>query len=141
MSSEYIPVAMRRVIAARANGRCEYCVCPKAFATERFAVEHIVPRSVGGETTLDNLAWSCIGCNGHKSSKQQALDPQTQTFVALFDPRQQRWSEHFAWSDDGTKVVGLTACGRATIVALKLNRFGVVNLRRLLVGAGVHPPD
>jgi hypothetical protein len=38
-------------------------------------------------------------------------------------------------------MIGLTACGRATIAALKLNRLGVVNLRRLLITAQLHPPD
>jgi hypothetical protein len=38
-------------------------------------------------------------------------------------------------------MIGLTACGRATIVALKLNRPNVVNLRRLLANAQLHPPS
>jgi hypothetical protein len=140
MPSEYIPAAIRRVMVARAKGRCEYCACPEAFATQRFAAEHIVPRVAGGQTVLENLAWSCIGCNGHKHVKQQAVDPETQDQTALFNPRSQRWNDHFAWSSDGTMIVGLTTCGRATIVALQLNRSGVVNLRRLLVETGRHPP-
>lgn len=40
-----------------------------------------------------------------------------------------------------TQVVGQTPCGRATIEALSLNRPGVINLRRLLVSAGLHPPQ
>jgi hypothetical protein len=139
--SEYIPVAIRRVVVARSQGYCEYCVCPEAYATERFAIEHTVPKVAGGQTTLDNLAWSCIGCNGHKSAKQQAIDPETQEMVRLFNPRQQRWQDHFAWCEDGTMIVGQTACGRATVVALRMNRLGVVNLRRLLVDVGRHPPN
>jgi hypothetical protein len=61
--------------------------------------------------------------------------------VALFNPRQQRWHDHFAWSDNATRISGLTACGRATIAALQMNRFGVVNLRQLLVDTGRHPPE
>jgi len=44
------------------------------------------------------------------------------------------------WSDDFTLIVGLTGTGRATVEALQMNRPGVVNLRRLLHAAGLHPP-
>jgi hypothetical protein len=70
-----------------------------------------------------------------------AIDPVTQERVALFNPRSQEWREHFRWEDDPTRVVGITACGRATVESLLLNRTGVVNLRSLLVLAGKHPPD
>lgn len=37
-------------------------------------------------------------------------------------------------------MIGKTDIGRATIEALFLNREGVVNLRRLLCLANLHPP-
>lgn len=140
MASEYIPVAIRRIVEARSDNYCEYCYSPEAFATERFVIEHIFPRAAGGRSTLNNLAWSCIGCNGHKQAKTGAIDPVTKQFVRLFHPRQQVWREHFQWDIDPTKVIGITPCGRATVLALRLNRFGVVNLRSLLVLAKNHPP-
>jgi hypothetical protein len=140
MPSDRVSETLKRVIAARARGYCEYCRCPENFATERFTVEHIVPRQAGGGTVLENLAWSCFGCNGHKHAKTQSIDPDTDKQVLLYHPRQQIWTEHFAWSDDFTLIIGKTPHGRATVVALHLNRTGVVNLRRLLVGAGLHPP-
>ncbi len=139
--SERTPESMRRIVAARARGYCEYCRCSEQFATESFTVEHVKPRQVGGETVLENLAWSCFGCNGHKHTKTQATDPETGEKIALYNPRQQSWREHFSWSDDFTKVIGKTPCGRATVEALRLNRFGVVNLRRLLRSANLHPPE
>jgi len=60
--------------------------------------------------------------------------------VPLFHPRNHHWRDHFAWSEDGTEVLGLTPTGRATVVALQLNREGLVNLGRLLFAAGEHPP-
>jgi hypothetical protein len=63
-----------------------------------------------------------------------------QEAVALFNPRQQHWSEHFGWSRDGTEIVGLTSCGRATIDALKMNNPRIVRSRRLWVSVGWHPP-
>jgi hypothetical protein len=103
-------------------------------------VEHIEPRSRGGPTRAENLALSCQGCNNHKYNKTTATDPVSGTEVPLFHPRKHSWREHFAWSDNRTEVVGLTPTGRATVVALELNREGLVNLRRILFAAGEHPP-
>lgn len=141
MSREGIPASLRRVVAARARNYCEYCKCPDRFATESFSIEHIHPQSAGGASTLDNLAWSCLGCNSHKHAKTQGVDSETGEMVALFHPRQQIWDEHFDWNEDDTQVMGKTACGRATVQALQLNRAGAINLRLLLANAGLHPPS
>jgi hypothetical protein len=50
------------------------------------------------------------------------------------------WDKHFAWSEDTTLVISLTAIGRATVILLKLNRPGVVHLRQVLKVVGKHPP-
>jgi hypothetical protein len=139
MSDQRVTVAQRRLIFARAKGCCEYCHSQARFATQSFAVEHIIPRYVGGETTLDNLALSCFGCNGHKHTKTHAIDPETKDNVPLFHPRFQIWSEHFAWRDDFTRIIGQTPVGRATVEALHLNRSELVNLRRVLYAVGEHP--
>ena len=132
--------AQRRVIQERAKRRCEYCQSPVGFSTEPFTVEHIYPKSRGGSTTLDNLAFACAGCNGYKATRTHALDPETGATVPLFHPRRQRWVDHFRWSEDSTHVIGLTPTGRATVEALRLNRSGLVNLRRIMRLAGEHPP-
>lgn len=139
--STKIPASIRRIVAARARGYCEYCRCSDQFATEGFTIEHIKPRQMGGETILENLAWSCFGCNGHKHTKIQAIDPETGEQIELYHPRQQVWSDHFSWNDDFTAVIGKTSCGRATVAALRLNRTGVTNLRRLLRSVNLHPPE
>jgi 5-methylcytosine-specific restriction endonuclease McrA len=104
-------------------------------------VEHIYPRSAGGETQLDNLALACAGCNGHKYNKTQAFDPITNELVALFHPRQQQWAEHFTWNKDCTVIIGLTPTGRATVEVLRLNRPALQNLREVLYPVGKHPPE
>jgi hypothetical protein len=69
-----------------------------------------------------------------------ALDTETGARVALYHPRRQAWSNHFEWVDGNTRVAGKTATGRATVEAMCLNRAGLVNLRKVLVAAGMHPP-
>lgn len=60
--------------------------------------------------------------------------------MKLFNPRQQTWSRHFSWSEDGTQILGRTACGRATVIALQLNNIVSVTVRQQWVLAGWHPP-
>jgi hypothetical protein len=68
------------------------------------------------------------------------VDPQSAEPVALFHPRRHSWGEHFIWSADGLRIVGLTASGRATIVALDLNRERVIHIRTADVPVHRHPP-
>lgn len=141
VSEERVTAEQRRVVIARAKECCEYCYSQMKFATQSFSVEHILPRYKGGKNTLDNLALSCQGCNNHKYTKTEGLDPVTEQVVPLLHPRQQVWQEHFAWNADYTLVVGLTPTGRATVNELQLNRAGLVNLRRALFALGEHPPN
>jgi 5-methylcytosine-specific restriction endonuclease McrA len=66
MPRVYIPANTQRAVIERAQGRCEYCQSRADYTTEPFAVEHIIPVSRGGTSEIDNLAFSCSGCNGHK---------------------------------------------------------------------------
>ena len=104
-------------------------------------VDHIVPEAGGGKTIEDNLWLACVACNEFKGMRIQARDPATGRRVRLFNPRKQRWNAHFRWSEEGTEIVGLTPCGRATVAALQLNRSEVVGARWLWVQAGWWPPE
>jgi 5-methylcytosine-specific restriction endonuclease McrA len=140
MSDVRVPLAIKRQVAERAGHRCEYCMLPELFSPAGFCIEHIMPSSGGGLSEIDNLAFACAGCNGHKADKIQEPDPITKRVVRLFHPRNDDWKRQFKWSSDGLVIEGRTAIGRTTVVALKLNRAGLTNLRRLLVREGIHPP-
>ena len=140
MSRRYIFVEEQEQIKERAGFRCEYCQCLAAYSAQSFVYEHIIPIAKGGETRLDNLCYACGGCNGHKHTKMEGVDLVSKTMIPLFHPRTQNWHEHFAWSKDYLRIVGLTPSGRATVFALKMNRPGVINIRSLLLLAGKHPP-
>jgi hypothetical protein len=131
----------RDVVFTRANHRCEYCQTPIQYAIQPFVVEHILPVVYGGTSDLDNLACACGGCNGHKYDKTDAPDPAENLTQPLFNPRINEWQEHFTWNADFTQIIGLSAIGRATVIALHLNRAGLVNIRRLMVLGGEHPPN
>ena len=115
-----------RAVQARAGNRCEYCLMHQSLQGATFHVEHIIPVSCGGLTDLENLAWACPSCNLKKSNRTQAVDPVTGSVMALFNPRIDRWNEHFAV--DGYQIAGLTPTGRALVAA-----FGLNHERRLLI--------
>ncbi len=140
MPEPRISARLKAAITRRASGCCEYCRCQEAFSPDPFVAEHILPRSRGGTDDESNLALACQGCNGHKYTSAEALDSVTGRLVALFHPRRDDWDGHFAWSTDFTRVIGVTPTGRATLEKLRLNRPGVINLRRVLIAQGEHPP-
>lgn len=140
MTPQRVTHRQKQLVRDRAGGVCEYCRSQMRFATHDFSVEHIIPVARGGDSKLDNLALACQGCNNCKYTKISATDPITEKHVPLFHPRRDRWSQHFAWSDDATRIVGLTPTGRATVDVLQLNRSSLVNFRGILYAAGKHPP-
>ncbi|MGH2598715.1 MAG: HNH endonuclease [Dehalococcoidia bacterium] len=120
--------------------RCGYCLTSALNTGIPLELEHIVPVARAGATEESNLWMSCVSCNRRKADRIAAIDPLTEEPVSLFNPRAERWSEHFAWSTDGALVIGLTATGRATVAALDLNHADRVAARRRWVLVGWHPP-
>ena len=107
----------------------------------RLEVEHIIPRAKGGGDDESNLWLSCPICNRYKSDRTHATDPESKVKVPLFHPRRQRWSEHFPWSTDGLRILGLTPTGRATVAALHLDDdCDALIVRSYWALAGWHPP-
>ena len=137
--SEPSRFTLHREVERRAQDRCEYCKSPAKYSIQTFSLDPIIPRSQGGDRSLENLALACQGCNHHKYNKTTSRDPITDQLVNLFHPRQQRWQDHFTWDERFELIIGVTATGRVTVEALQLNRQELVHLRRLLYAAGEHP--
>ncbi len=135
-----IPEAVRELVRQRAGDRCEYCLSPQSLVMGRFQIDHVLPLAKGGSNADNNLCLACELCNQYKWIKTEAVDPQTEKPCPLFNPRHQNWKQHFTWSADGTEILGLTACGRATVGALRLNNPLAKAVRSNWVRAGWHPP-
>jgi hypothetical protein len=128
---------LRQLVRQRAHHSCEYCRVPQQFDILPFQVDHIIAAKHHGQTTDNNLALSCYGCNVYKGPNIAGIDPETGKLTRLFHPRQDEWDEHFEW--DGPVVVGRTVIGRATIDVLNINISERVEHRRLLIVSGVLP--
>lgn len=132
---------LRQRIAKQADYRCGYCLTSERLTGIRLTLDHLIPIATGGLTIENNLWVACRPCNEFKGTQTQAFDPQTRRNVLLYNPRIQKWREHFAWNADGTLILGLTAIGRATVEALQMNHDLIVHARRQWVKVGWHPPE
>jgi hypothetical protein len=138
--SDYISEDLKARIRQQAGNRCGYCRSLQQYVWGTLEIEHTIPKSAGGSSDEANLWLACRPCNSHKSDQINAIDPMTEQTVPLYHPRNQKWTEHFTWSKDGTHIIGRTACGRATVKALKLNNTFAITVRRSWVSVGWHPP-
>lgn len=121
----------------RARGCCEYCLLSEEDAWFSHEPDHIIAEKHGGETTYENLAWACFDCNRYKGSDIASRDSLAGTLVPLFDPRSNRWEDHFQHS--GGRIIALTAVGRVTEKLLKLNLTERVEIRRILIEIARYP--
>jgi HNH endonuclease len=104
-------------------------------------VDHSMPRNREAKTEFENLCFACHRCNKFKGATIAMEDPLTGESVRLFHPRQQRWTDHFSWDVTGTRIIGLTAAGRVTVIALKMNNKVIIDARQNRVSVGWHSPD
>ena len=57
----------RRNIFARDNNQCQFC--GKKFPTSELSLDHVTPRSQGGQTTWENIVCACVACNVKKGGR------------------------------------------------------------------------
>jgi 5-methylcytosine-specific restriction endonuclease McrA len=57
----------RRNIFARDRNRCQYC--GRKFATSELSLDHVLPRSQGGEANWTNIVCCCVRCNVRKGGR------------------------------------------------------------------------
>jgi hypothetical protein len=80
------------------------------------------------------LALACPYCNLHKGPNIAGLDGETGRLTPLFNPRLDRWDEHFVW--DGTFVTAISVVGRATVMVLAMNDPRQIGARQAMLAAG-----
>jgi len=75
----------RRTVLARDHYTCQYCGerLPKAVLT----MDHVQPRSKGGETCWENVVAACASCNRRKGGRT----PEEARMPLLREPRRPRY--------------------------------------------------
>jgi hypothetical protein len=121
-------------VRQRARNRCEYCRIPEAAFAFKHVLDHIRARQHRGPTTSRNLALCCNRCNLCKGPNLTGIDPKTGRVTRLFNPRRDRWGDHFRWRR--AMLIGKTPVGRATVEVLQINAPDRVDRRRRLMDEG-----
>ena len=57
----------RHTVLARDGYRCQYC--GHRMPAARLSVDHVIPRSRGGQTTWENVVCACLTCNVKKGGR------------------------------------------------------------------------
>jgi hypothetical protein len=135
--ADEVTEALRAAVAKRANRRCEYCLIDEQDTGFPHQVDHFVSRKHGGPSILENLAFACVLCNRYKGSDLASLDSQTGELSRLFDPRNDRWTDHFHLQD--AIIEPVSTVGRVTIRLLRLNATERTAERQLLQELGRYP--
>jgi hypothetical protein len=128
------------VVAERAAGVCEYCRAPEAVFNFAFAIDHIIPRALGGSNNSENMALACESCNLFKSVVVAAWDTHEEHIVALYNPRTDLWLDHFRYNAVTNRIIGLTATGRVTVARLRLNSEFQIRARYHWTRIGLYKP-
>ena len=103
----YIHIPYKKIILSRKNilrrdgHRCQYCNRGDVPLT----VDHINPKSAGGEDTWENLATACVACNNRKGNRtpekahmqllRKPIKPNHVTFIRHFVGQvDERWKPY-----------------------------------------------
>jgi hypothetical protein len=136
MTTHYVPEKTRLLVKTRAKFCCEYCLLPENLLFFVHEAEHIISLKQGGLTILSNLACACALCNRYKGSDVGSII--NNRFVRFFNPRKDKWHEHFALDD--AEIIPLTNIGKATVQILQINDVDRLIERRIFQSAGLYPP-
>jgi hypothetical protein len=137
MSVTYIAADLRRLVVARAEGICEYCLIADDDTFYGCEVDHIVSEKHGGATTENNLAMACVFCNQAKGSDVGSIHWESNTFVRFFNPRTDIWANHFVLIE--SRIEGTTPIGIVTERILGFNTTDRVAERKALQSSGRYP--
>ena len=88
-------------------------------------------------TSEKNLAYACAFCNRNKGSDIGSVIHSTGGFCRFFNPRADRWADHFAF--DAALLKPLTDIGTVTERILGFNARERVLERRALIAAARYP--
>jgi hypothetical protein len=137
MSVTYIPADLRRIVVARAEAICEYCLIAEEDTFYGCEADHIISEKHGGGTDAGNLAYACVFCNQAKGSDVGSIHWETNSFVRLFNPRTDDWADHFKLV--ASRIEGRTPIGVVTARLLAFNSGERVLERKTLQDIGRFP--
>lgn len=135
--SSYINDDLRHLVASRADHLCEYCLIAEDDTFFGCQVDHIISLKHGGPTEPGNLAYACAFCNRRKGSDIASTIPGTGNLIRFYNPRSDKWADHFRLS--GSIIEPVTEIGEATARILAFNNNDRLLEREALIKSGRYP--
>ncbi|MGB3203467.1 MAG: HNH endonuclease signature motif containing protein [Crinalium sp.] len=137
MARPYLSPELRNLVAKRADYLCEYCLMLATDRPSGCQVDHIISLKHGGDTTAENLAYACLFCNLNKGSDLGSIIWRTGELVRFFNPRRDRWGEHFRL--EGAMIQPLTDIGEVTARIFQFNSSDRLIERQVLIEVNSYP--
>jgi hypothetical protein len=139
MSNTYVNAELRLQVRARSEGLCEYCLIAEEDTVLGCEVDHIISEKHGGKTVGENLAIACVFCNQAKGSDVGSIVLESGAFVRFFNPRTDRWRDHFLMKD--YRLEPLTEIGDVTARILQFNSLERLLERQALAYVNRYPSE
>lgn len=133
--SRYVSENLRLQVERRAAGICEYCRIAIEDTYFGGEIDHIISLKHRGQTEYENLALACQPCNRSKGSDLGSISETSKTLVRFFNPRTDKWAEHFRVNSDA-EIEPLTAIGEVTSFIFGFNEAERIAERRGLIEIG-----
>ena len=131
--ARWISAELRLTVADRAKQLCEDCLIAEADSFYGCEVDHIISLKHGGSSHPNNLAYACALCNRSKGSDVGSI-AMSGEFTRFFNPRRDRWAEHFRL--EGATIQPLTAIGEVTARIFGFNESGRLHEREEMIRFG-----
>lgn len=135
--TSYVNAELRQLVQSRADRICEYCLIHEDDTYFGCQVDHVIAEKHGGPTHAANLCYACVLCNRAKGTDIGSLASSTGEFTRFFNPREDRWSDHFALN--GVIIEPRTPIGEATSRILRFNEPERILEREAIQGIGRYP--
>ena len=136
--ARWISAELRQIIADRAKSLCEYCLIAEEDTFYGCEVDHIISLKHGGSSEPDNLAYACALCNRAKESDVGSISTSGE-FTRFFNPRTDRWAEHFRLEQ--AAISPLTTVGEVTARILGFNDSARLHEREEMIRFGKYPSE
>lgn len=136
--TSYVSAELRRLVAARANLLCEYCLLHEDDMELGCQVDHVIAEKHGGLTIPENLCYACTFCNRAKGSDLGSLSARTGQLIRFFNPRTDQWADHFVLHR--AVIDSVSEVGEVTARILEFNAIERILEREVLQQIGRYPP-
>ena len=109
----------RKNLFARDDHQCQYCGQTRPMS--QLSLDHVVPRSLGGKTTWENIVCSCLKCNSRKGGRtpnqagmlllSKPVKPRSNPAMSipLDDPRYASWKTFVQHASNSSSASSATA--------------------------------